>query len=160
MASIVILFGADQQHGGDLSTPEGRPRFQPDCGWTVSFNFFLCCGSGFGSVGSVCVWSSRIPKSQKRIRLLPSSSKNSKKNLDFYCWPLNEFLPLFRIRIRIRKTRMFLGLPNPDPLDRGTNLRIRIRIPTKIWRIHNTVFYTSFPLIMSLSHESRQLAPL
>ncbi len=50
----------------------------------------LCCGTGF--VGSVCFWASqirfRIRYSQVRIRLriLPSSNKNSKKNLDFYCF--------------------------------------------------------------------------
>jgi hypothetical protein len=36
-----------------------------------------CCGSG--SVGSVCFWASWI-------RILLSSSKNSKKNLDSYCF--------------------------------------------------------------------------
>jgi hypothetical protein len=38
----------------------------------------------------------------------------------------------------------FLGLPDPhpDPLDKGTDpgIRIRIRIRTKMSRIHNTVF--------------------
>ncbi len=44
-----------------------------------------CFGSGFGSVGSVSVWTSRIQSLiVLRIRILPSSSKNSKKNLDFH----------------------------------------------------------------------------
>jgi hypothetical protein len=73
----------------------------------------------------------------------PSSSKNSKNNLDFYCFVtylIYDFLslvndvnvPVFRIRIRIC---MFLGLPDPhpDPLVRGTDPRIRIR--TKMSRI-------------------------
>ncbi len=38
---------------------------------------YQCCGSG--SVGSVCFWASWI-------RILLSSSKNSKKNLDSYCF--------------------------------------------------------------------------
>jgi hypothetical protein len=74
-----------------------------------------------------------------------SSSKNSKKNLFFYCYvnslPVCLFTPVFRIRIRIQM-RMFLGLPDPhpDPLDRGMDprIRIRIRIQTKMSRIHNT----------------------
>ncbi len=51
--------------------------------------------------------------------MLPSSSKESKKNLD-------DFLSVLRIRIRIR---MFLGLPDPHagPLDRGTDPSIWIR---------------------------------
>ncbi len=49
-------------------------------------------------------------------------------------WLLYEFIPVFRI-LRIR---MFLGLldPHPDPLETGTDPRIRIR--TKMSRIHNT----------------------
>jgi hypothetical protein len=35
--------------------------------------------SGYGSVGSVCFWASWI-------RIILSSSKNSKKNLDSYCF--------------------------------------------------------------------------
>ncbi len=70
-----------------------------------------------------------------------SSSKNSKKNLDFYSFAplLCDFMslkndvnvPLFRIRIR-----RFLGLPDPNPLVRGTDVRIHIR--TKTARILNT----------------------
>jgi hypothetical protein len=76
---------------------------------------------------------------------LPSSSKNSQKNLDFYYFVLlYDFLylkvdvivpPVFRIR-------MFLGIkdPHPDPLVRGTDPRIRtcIQIHTKMSRIPNT----------------------
>ncbi len=52
-----------------------------------SYSINPCCGSG-----SVCFWASRtrirIRLSQVRIRLrtLPSSSKNSEKKLDFYCF--------------------------------------------------------------------------
>ncbi len=92
------------------------------------FLFTQCCGS---SSGSVCFWAIRI-------RILPSSSKNSKKTLDFCClWLLHDFwslkndvnVPLFRIR-------MFLGLldPHSDPLVRGTDPRIRISI-----RIRTTI---------------------
>ncbi len=38
-----------------------------------------CCGSG-----SVCFWASRIRHYFVRIRILPSISQNSTKNLDFY----------------------------------------------------------------------------
>jgi hypothetical protein len=43
-----------------------------------------CCGSGFGPIGSVSFWITRIwysPYLFLRIRILPSSSKKSKKNL-------------------------------------------------------------------------------
>ncbi len=59
-------------------------------GSTLSLGSHQCCGSG--SVGFVCFWASqiriRIRQSQVRIRLwiLLSSSKNIKKNLDFYCF--------------------------------------------------------------------------
>ncbi len=45
-----------------------------------------CCGSG--SLGSICFWATRIRIRQSgvRIRILLSSSKNSKKNLDSYCF--------------------------------------------------------------------------
>jgi hypothetical protein len=43
----------------------------------LSISVWHCCVSGSGSV---CFWASRI---RIRIRILPSSSKNSKKNLDF-----------------------------------------------------------------------------
>jgi hypothetical protein len=47
-----------------------------------------CCGSESGSTGSTCFWDSRI-------RILLSSCKNSKKNLDsYYFVTLFEFLSL------------------------------------------------------------------
>ncbi len=46
---------------------------------TGMFLIKQCCGAGAGSVGSVCFLSSRI-------RILLSSSKNSKKNLNSYCF--------------------------------------------------------------------------
>ncbi len=66
-------------------------------------------------------------------------SKNSKKNLTLISILFYDFIWLFAVfRIRIRRIRMFLGLP--DPLDRGTGprIRMRIRIRTKMSRIHNT----------------------
>ncbi len=61
-----------------------------------------CCGSGSGSTGSTCFWASRIRirihSSELWIRILRSSCKNSKKNLDsctilwlfltFYLWKM------------------------------------------------------------------------
>jgi hypothetical protein len=49
------------------------------------------------------------------------------------------FSSVLWIRIPIRKIVTFLGLPDPGPLDRGTHPRIRIL--TKMSRIHNTVFH-------------------
>jgi hypothetical protein len=47
-----------------------------------------CCGSGSGSTGSTCFWASRI-------RILLSSCKNSKKNLDsYYFVTLSDYLSL------------------------------------------------------------------
>jgi hypothetical protein len=47
-----------------------------------------------GSVGSVCFWASRILiHYEVRIRILLSSSKNSKKNLDSYCFVTSFLLP-------------------------------------------------------------------
>ncbi len=97
----------------------------------------------------------RIRSSQVRIRLriLPSSSKNSKKNPDFYCFVTSLWLfifegrckcttVVFRIHIQIRRIRVFSGIldPHPDLLIRGTDQRIRIRIwiRTKMSRIPNT----------------------
>jgi hypothetical protein len=50
--------------------------------------FKKCCGFGSGSAGSVCFWASRI-------RIHPSSSKKSKKNLvSTVLWLLYDFLSL------------------------------------------------------------------
>ncbi len=59
---------------------------------------YQCCGFGSGS-GSECFWAFwiRIHLCELRIRLrtLPLSSKNSKKNLKSYClWLLYDFLSL------------------------------------------------------------------
>ncbi len=49
-----------------------------------------CCGSG-----SVCFWASRIRHYFVRKRILPTTSKKSKKNLDFtFLWLLLSFLSL------------------------------------------------------------------
>ncbi len=104
---------------------------------------YQCWGSesGSGSLGSVCFWASRIRilicQSQVRNRILPSSSKNSKKNFDFYCFvTFCDFfsfksdvnVPVFRIRIH--RIRMYLDLPDPlpDPLISGGK-DPKIRIP-------------------------------
>ncbi len=59
-----------------------------------------CCGSESGSTGSTCFWASRIwirirSEVWIRIRILLSSCKNSKKNLDsYYLVTLFDFLSL------------------------------------------------------------------
>ncbi len=70
------------------------------------YGFFQCCGSGSESgSGSTCFWASRIRIHQSevwirirrwiRIRILLSSCKNSKKNLDsYYFVTLFDFLSL------------------------------------------------------------------
>ncbi len=66
------------------------------------YAFFQCCGSESGSTGSTCFWSSWIRIQSEawiriwiRIRILLSSSKNSKKTLiSTVLWLLFEFLPL------------------------------------------------------------------
>ncbi len=71
-------------------------------GSTTLVEFYQCCGSESGSIGSTCFWASwiririRIHKSEVwiririlfwiRIRILLSLSNYSKKNLDFYCF--------------------------------------------------------------------------
>ncbi len=49
---------------------------------------YQCCGSGSGPVGSVCFWSHGSGSISQKvwIRVLLSISKNSKKNLDSYCF--------------------------------------------------------------------------
>ncbi len=97
------------------------------------------CGSG--SEGSLSFWASRsASESVSHIRLRIRLWIVRKTLISTVLWLLYDFLPVFRIRIRIRRIRMFLSLPdlNPDPLDRGTDPRIRIRIRTKMSRIHNT----------------------
>ncbi len=68
--------------------------------------------------------------SMVRLRILPSSSKNSKKNLDFYSTVLcllYDSLPMFRIH----RIRMFSWIHKTE---------VRIRIRTKMSRIHNHCF--------------------
>ncbi len=116
-----------------------------------------CCGSGSesGSTGSTCFWASRI-------RILLSSCKNSKKNLDSsYFATLFEFLSLkndvnVASTVKSRKKcvkKLFFGAilkvndenrririqdPDRDPLVRGMDPWIRIRIHPKMSWIHNT----------------------
>ncbi len=61
-------------------------------GWEIKHCFNQCCGSGSesGSTGSTCFWSSWM-----RIRILLSLSKNSTKNLDFYCIVTSFWLFIF-----------------------------------------------------------------
>jgi len=66
-----------------------------------------------------------------RIRILSSSSKNSKKKLDFYCFETSVWLFIFEECVPDPH-------PDPDPLVRGTDPRIRMRIRTKMSRILNT----------------------
>ncbi len=67
----------------------------------------------------------------------PLCSKNSKKNLDLYCFvtflwlsrSLKNDVNVLVSRIRIRRIHMFFGLldSHPDPFVRGTDPRIRTR---------------------------------
>jgi hypothetical protein len=65
---------------------------------TGTVHCYQCCGSGSesGSTGSTCFWASRIRiLLWIRIRILLSSCKNSKKNLDsYYLVTLFDFLSL------------------------------------------------------------------
>ncbi len=112
-----------------------------------------CCGSESGSTESTCFWVSWI-----RIRILLSSWKNSKKNLDsYYFVTLFDFLSL-KTDVNVasksskQKNLVFAGIlmvndknsrirsqdPDPDPFVRGMDPRIRIRIhPIMSW-IRNT----------------------
>ncbi len=97
-----------------------------------------------GTTGSTCFWASRIRihESEVWIRILVSSSKNSKINFySYYLWLLLDFLSLKNdvnvssksnkqknvndenSRIRIQNPDPD---PNPDPLVRGMVPRIRI----------------------------------
>ncbi len=71
---------------------------------------------GWGSwTWSVCFWAFRIrfrirwSQVRLRLRILPSSSKNSKKNLDFYCFVTSLWLFIFEEWCK------FTGIPNLDP---------------------------------------------
>ncbi len=61
-----------------------------------SYNTWQCFGSG--SVGSICFWASRIRlhKLDMRIWILLLSRKNSKKNLDSYCFVTSLWLFIFK----------------------------------------------------------------
>jgi hypothetical protein len=82
--------------------------------------------------GSVCFWASRICI---RIRILPSSSKNSKKNLDFFCFVTS--LWLFN---SVPQDPYVFGSASGSVSQRypGTDPKIWIR--TKLSRIPKTVF--------------------
>ncbi len=64
-----------------------------------------CCGSGSKSVGSICFWASRVRiricwsvvriRVRIRLRILLSSSKHSKQNLDSYCFVTSFWLLTF-----------------------------------------------------------------
>ncbi len=122
----------------------------PDYPISVSSNFSYyfkqCCGSESGSTGSTCFWASwiriRIQYSEVwirlRIRILISPSKNSKKNLDSYCFATSFWL---------FSSENYVNIPsksnlNPDPLVRGMDprIQIRIRIHTKMSWIRNNDF--------------------
>ncbi len=122
-----------------------------DCTLFNKYSRFQCWGSGSGSV---CFWDSRIRilirKSQVRIRLqiLPSPSKSSKQNVNFYCFVTSSWLFIFEEWFKCTSVLnpdpdlydpYVLGLP--DPLGRGTDPRIRIRslIRTTMSRIPYTV---------------------
>ncbi len=65
---------------------------------------------GSGSVGSICFWTSRIwihlSEIWIRIRILLSSSKNSKKNIDCYCFVTCFWLFISKIQKVISKKKL------------------------------------------------------
>jgi hypothetical protein len=75
-----------------------------------------------------------------RIRILPSSTKNNKKNLAFYYFVTSLWLYIYEEWCKCTNF-MLLGLSDsvPDPLVRSTDprIRIRIRIRTNMSRIPN-----------------------
>ncbi len=104
-----------------------------------------------------CFWASRI-------RILPSSSKNVTKNLDFYCFVT--FLWLF-----IFEWCKWTSVPDPDPyvvgppisesgpLVRGTDPRIRIRIRILIsTKMSWIIFFSCWPLLTGPSYWSDTVA--
>ncbi len=82
-------------------------------------------------VGSLCFWASRI---------LPSSSKNSKKTLDFFCFV--DFFITFYQCSGSASVSLYFEHPGEYPLVSRTDSRIwiRIRIRTKMSRIPNTAW--------------------
>ncbi len=81
---------------------------------------------GCGSGRSICFWVSWIRiwirQSEERIRILLSSSKNSKKNLDSYCFVTSFWLFIWTNDVHVpsnsSKQKNFKW-QDPDPLDRG-----------------------------------------
>ncbi len=112
-----------------------------------------CCGSG--SVGSVCFWSSWI-------RILLPSNKNSKKNLDSYCFVISFWLLSSKNAVNVpsktnkqnnwsKKISFLLASwrfmtkiegsgSRSGSLVRGMDPQIRIRIHTKMSWICNTAW--------------------
>jgi hypothetical protein len=85
MMAGILVAGYDKVHGGQVYTvPIGR-EIQKYININRSYQ---CCGSEYGSTDSTCFWASwiRIHYSEVWIRILLSLIKNSKKNLDFYCF--------------------------------------------------------------------------
>ncbi len=80
-----------------ISRSSHLPKFfvltlsEPACPWYGYFCLQRCCGSEFGFVGSVSFWGldpdpDPLVRGTVWIRILLSASKNSKKNLDSYCF--------------------------------------------------------------------------
>jgi hypothetical protein len=112
-------------------------------------------------LGSTCFWAIRIHYSEVWIRILLSSSKNIKKNLDSYCFVTSFGLFVFEkwCKCTFKKQKNFFKIrffsclegqwrkqqdpdQSPDPLVRGMGPRIRIRIHTKMTWIRNTGILT------------------
>ncbi len=64
-------------------------------------NLNQCCGSE--SVGSICFWAFRI-------RILQSSSKNSKKNINYYCFVTSLWLFIFENWCKFGSWTLVLGM--------------------------------------------------
>ncbi len=107
---------------------------------------FLCCHSKLISAYHHFFWAFRIRirLSQVRVRLLPSSSQTSKKNLDFYCLVTSLWLLFKQCSGSVESVFFGASDPHPDPLDRDTDPRFRIDtyqhvtdtqhcLPTIIW---------------------------
>ncbi len=114
--------------------PRSCSAFFPLAFKCIKFQCFLqCCGSGSES-GSICFWTSWI---RIWIRILLSSSKNSKKNLDSYCFVTSFRLFIFEILCRCIPSKsnkqenfflhqFFVGVLKVN--DENSRIRIRIHL--------------------------------
>ncbi len=114
------------------------------CSWTQ--------GCGF-----VSFWASqiriRIHYSQLRIRILPSSSKNRKKNLDFYCFVTSLWLLIFEEWCKCTSVPD-LDLHVFGPLRFASVSQISILIRIHVLRIHDILVWIRIRGSMPLTNGS------